>query len=174
MPCKLNQEKIDAILNLFFCEHKKRKEIQQITGVSRPTINKYIEADPRYETEMKWRNENKIRKRREVWKEYQKKRRKMRKQQFEFDETYEILKKQQIIDSIDMSSHKWPSYISLFSLLISAYKCVNHKTIRKDKLEGGALIPKTLPKYLNQIHMLSEGLKKKRNTVINAANNIER
>lgn len=35
--------------------NKKRVEIQKITGVSRPTINKYIKEDPRYLEEVAYR-----------------------------------------------------------------------------------------------------------------------
>jgi len=71
----------------------------------------------------------------------------------------------------ELSCHKWPCAATLYEFLKSAYKWVRGKFVRKDCLEDGTLVPATLPKYIKPVHTLSEGLKRKRNTVINTANN---
>lgn len=170
MARKLSQEKINEILRLFYEEHKKRIEIHRITGVSRPTINKYIKEDPRYWDEVTYRVLEAKNRRKAQWRSYQQKRRERAKREL-FDETYEIVKRQHFQDVAELSCHKWPCAATLYEFLKSAYKWVRGKFVRKDCLEDGTLVPATLPKYIKPVHTLSEGLKRKRNTVINTANN---
>jgi len=170
MARKLSQEKIDEILRLFYEEHKKRVEIQKITGVSRPTINKYIKEDPRYLEEVAYRLLEAKNRRKRQWRDYQQKRReKVRKELW--DETYEIMKREHAQAVAELSYHRWPSISTLYEFVHSCYRWARGKFVRKDCLEDGTLVPTTLPKYIKPIHTLTEGLKRKRNTVINTANN---
>ncbi|WAM36529.1 hypothetical protein OTK01_000302 [Caldicellulosiruptor acetigenus] len=170
MARKLSQEKINEILRLFYEEHKKRIEIHRLTKISRPTINKYIKEDPRYWDEVTYRVLEAKNRRKAQWRSYQQKRREKTKREL-WDETYEIMKKEHFQAVMELSSHRWPSVPTLYEFVRSCYKWVRGKFVRKDCLEDGTLVPTTLPKYIRPIHTLAEGLKRKRNTVINTANN---
>lgn len=170
MARKLSQEKVNEVLRLYYDEHKEKIEIYKATGVSRPTINKYIKADPRYSAEIEWRKQQAKERRKAQWREYQHKRRERAKREL-WDETYEIMKKEHFQAVMELSSHRWPSVASMYEFLSSAYVWFRGKFVRKDRLEGGTLVPETLPKYIKPVHTLTEGIKRKRNTVINIANN---
>lgn len=170
MAKKLAQEKIDEILRLFYEEHKKRIDIHKATGISRPTINKYVKADPRFLEEVAYRLLQAVERRKQRQRDYQRKRREKAKQEI-WDETYEIMKREHAQAVAELSYHRLPSAATLYEFIRSAYQWVRGRFVRKDCLEDGVLIPDTLPKYIRPVHTLTEGLKKKRNTVINTANN---
>ncbi|ADQ41640.1 hypothetical protein Calkr_2177 [Caldicellulosiruptor acetigenus I77R1B] len=170
MARKLSQEKINEILRLFYEEHKKRIEIHRITGVSRPTINKYIKEDPRYLSEVAYRLLEAKNRRKLQWRSYQQKRRERAKREL-WDETYEIMKREHAQAVAELSYHGWPSVSTLYEFVRSCYRWVRGKFIRRDQLDDGTLVPTTLPKYIRPPYTLTEGLKRKRNTVINTANN---
>ncbi|WPX08226.1 hypothetical protein [Anaerocellum danielii] len=165
---KVAETKIKALYKFYFENHETAKKSAEKAQISYPTALKYIKADPRYPFEKIWRqNQAKLR-RREQWRNYKRKVRQQTREQF--DESYEIVKKEHVQAVIELSCHKLPSTISTYEFIKSAYVYERGKFIKKEVLETGTLVPYDLPKTI-YVPKYSEGIKRKRNTIINAANN---
>lgn len=169
---KLPEEKIKLILTKYYEEHKEIVDIAKEVGLCRQTVSKYVKQDTRFEEEKQYRKSINHEKQLARVREYQKKKRKQAQNRL-FDETWEIVKKQHRQAVAELSNEfphsKYPS-IS-FEIICRAYVWIKGKFVRKDILEDGTFVPSCLPKVIKPIHSLSEGLKRKRNTVINTANN---
>ncbi|MEZ0536034.1 hypothetical protein ACAG39_02155 [Caldicellulosiruptoraceae bacterium PP1] len=171
---RLPEEKIKLIINKYYEEHKEMVDIAKEVGLSRQTVSKYVKQDERFEEEKKYRKSINHEKQLARVREYQKKKRKQAQNRL-FDETWEIVKKQhrQAVAELsnEFSHSKYPPITTSFEFVHRAYDWIKGKFVRKDILEDGTVVPSCLPKVIKPIHSLSEGLKRKRNTVINTANN---
>lgn len=134
-----NKEKI---LDLFFNEHLKQIDIAKILDVSKQYVSKIVKTDSRYaQTKQNKLKENSI-KRKEYLQEYYQTYQRPKKE----DNSYEILKAQQLQDSLELSYSS--SNINDYAFAkwnISAYHRNNKGNLVLNKgLNVGFDVPKTI------------------------------
>lgn len=85
------------ILNMFYAEHKKQKEIAEILGISQQYVSKIIKQDDRYAVEKETRKIQHQQKRKETKAEYQKQHKQNKYDDIEYQRLL-LLQRQHAID----------------------------------------------------------------------------
>lgn len=131
----------EQILNLYYNEHLKQKEISEIVKTSKQYISKIVKEDSRYYQEKDYRKEVNHEKRTAYMQEYFKTYNRPKKD----DHTYEQMLAQQKQDSIEMSYHNQLSDYAFAKWNMSAYHTNKKENLVLDKnLKVGFDVPKTI------------------------------
>ena len=138
----METDKKERILNLFFNEHLKQIDIAKMLDVSKQYVSKIVKADSRYtEAKQNKLKENAV-KRKEYLQEYYQTYQRPKKE----DNSYEILKAQQLQDSLELSYSS--SNINDYAFAkwnISAYHRNNKGNLVLNKgLNVGFDVPKSI------------------------------
>lgn len=95
----METDRKERILDLFFNEHLKQVEIAKIVGVKKQYVSKIVKADSRYAEAKQNKIEENAIKRKEYLKDYYKTYKRPKQE----DNSYELLKTQQLQDSLELS-----------------------------------------------------------------------
>ncbi len=138
----MKTDRKERILDLFFNEHLKQVEIAKIIGVKKQYVSRIVKADSRYAEAKQNKIEENAIKRKEYLQEYYQTYQRPKKE----DNSYEILKAQQLQDSLELSYSS--SDINDYSFAkwnISAYHRNNKGNLVLNKgLNVGFDVPRTI------------------------------